>query len=426
MRSRVEWAARAVAFALVAFAGWRLIASLGASDEPRVHAVLDGDVTAHTRDSLAALAHAGARVTWSGDISAVAAMAEPVREPAAGWRLSVVSNAPSAVRDSLGPLDSLGAGGGALSASGVRGALAVSEGATTARTRGTVDASLGRVLVLARAGWEAKFTIAALEEAGWRVDARLAIAPGVVVSQGSDAATGAREARITSSAPTLARHAAVVVLDTAVGRDAAAIRRYVRAGGGLVLAGEGANAPSLRSVAPARVTRVLAPESRTFYGPEPLHSLPLHALGGLRDNAVTLETRDGALATVAWRVGAGRVVQMGHAETWRWRMQGEGEGVAQHRAYWSRLVGSVAAAEYTPVGEAPDDVESPPVSGPRGHTSANAAPLALTVQALGAPSEPPSRAPRDPDAPVLPPWLAPLILALLLAEWASRRARGAP
>ena len=411
MRSRAEWAARIAAFALLAYALWRALAALGAAEAPRVHASFDAGVSAQARDSLAALARAGNNVMWSGDVAEVAAMAEPEREPAAGWRLSVVSDAAAAVRDSLGLLDSLAAGGGALGAAGVRGTFAINEGTTTASTHGAVEAELGRVLVLARAGWEAKFVIAALEEQGWRVDARLSIAPDVVVSQGSDAATGARAGRAASAVPTLERHAAVVVLDTAVGRDAAAIRRFVRAGGGLVLAGDGAASPSLRSIAPARVTGVLAPESRTFYGPEPLHSLPLHALGELRENAVTLETRDGTPATVAWRVGAGRVVQMGHGETWRWRMQGEAGSVAQHRAYWSGLVGAVAAADYVPV----DSI-----------ATSNAAPLALTVQALGPPTPAADRRPRNPNAPMLPPWLAPALLALLLAEWASRRSRGAP
>lgn len=399
-----EWMARVTAFALLAVALWRAGNAMVGDAVPRVHAVFDDGVSAQTRDSLAALARAGVRVTWSGDLTSVAAMAEPVREPAAGWRVSVVATGASAVADSLGALDSLDAGGGTLTAVGVRGALSVREGSTTARTRHADDVSLGRVLVLSRAGWEAKFVIAALEEQGWLVDARLRVGPEVVVTQGG--ATGQGRMAV----PSLARHAAVVVLDTAVGRDAAAIRRYVNAGGGLVLAGEGASAPSLQSIAPARVARVEPPESRSFEGNQPMHALTLHALGIFRRDAVLLEDRDGTPATAARRVGAGRVVQMGYADTWRWRMQGEGPGVAEHRAYWSRLVGAAAAAELVPPPETP---------------RANAAPLALAIQALGPGTQAPPRAARDPRVPTLPRWLGPLILAVLVGEWASRRARGA-
>lgn len=395
-----ERAGRAVAFALLALTLWRVVAATGAADAPRVHAALGGGVDARTRDSLAALAGAGARVTWSGAIAPVAAMAEPVREPAAGWRVSVVSREAAALGDSLGPLDSLDAGGGTLIATGVRGALTATEGATTARALPADTAALGRVLVLGRAGWESKFVIAALEEQGWLVDARLRVGAGIDVTQGG------------ATTPSLARHAAVVVLDTAVGREDAAIQRFVRAGGGLVLAGEGTAAPSIQSLLPARVVRVEPAETRDFAGHEPTHALPLHALGALRPDAVLLESRDGTPAVAARRVGAGRVVQMGYTETWRWRMQAESRGVEEHRAYWSRLVGTAAAASFAPrAGDAVTDA------------GADAAPLALTVAALGPASDAPARA--APRGPALPLWMVALILALLVAEWASRRTRGA-
>lgn len=397
------------ALALLAISLWRALASFTGDTAPRVHAELGAGVTAVARDSLAALSRAGFDVTWSGALSPVAAMAEPVREPAAGWRISVAADSNAMLTDELGALDSLGMGGGAVRAAGVRGLVSIREGTTVASVDAPAEISLGRVLVLSRAGWEAKFVIAALEEQGWEVDARLRLGDAITVSQGSTAAAN------------LARHAAVVVLDTAVGRDAAAIARFVRAGGGLVLAGEGAGAPSLQSVAPARVARLEPPETRSFEGHEPTHALPLHALGSVRAEGTVIESREGTPAIAARRIGAGRVVQMGYAETWRWRMQGEGRSVEEHRAFWSRVVGAAAA---TSAARAPE-VSPAALTAPASQTHASAAPLAQTLHALGAPVAAAPRGVARQQGPALPPWLGALLLVLLVAEWASRRTRGA-
>ena len=403
-RRALERTARVAAIVLIAVALWRAFDALNGSDSPRLHADMQGALEPVTRDSLAAIAAAGTSVTWSGAPAPIAVMAEPVREPAADsyWRVAVIAPSLSILRDTLGTLDSLGAGGGAVTAASVRGALDVQSGSTTASTAAAEDATIGRVFVFGRAGWESKFVIAALEEQGWEVDARVSIGTDVDITQG------------TARTPNIARHAAVVVLDTTVGREAAAIARFVRAGGGLVMAGEGAAAPSLQSHAPARVTRVEAPEAMSFQGHEPTHALALHVLGGLRAGSVVLEDRAGTPAVAAQRVGAGRVVQMGYAETWRWRMQGEGASVKEHRAYWSRLVASAAAATYA-------------AREPSRVAWQNAAPLAQAMQALGAPIDAPDRvtagARRGTQA--FPFWMVPLILALLVGEWASRRTRGA-
>lgn len=414
-RVPAESLARVAALALLAISLWRALASLAATDAPRIHADLGDGVTAVQRDSLAALSRAGFDVTWSGTLSPVAAMAEPVREPAAGWRISVAADSSALLTDQLGALDSLGSGGGAIRTAGVRGLVSVREGATTASVDAPAEVSLGRVLVLSRAGWEAKFVIAALEEQGWEVDARLRLGDAISVTQGSTAAVN------------LARHSAVVVLDTAVGRDAAAIARFVRAGGGLVLAGEGADAPSLRGLAPARVARLEPPETRSFEGHEPTHALPLHALGSLRADGTVIESREGTPAIAARRVGAGRVVQMGFAETWRWRMQGEGRSVEEHRAFWSRVVGAAAAARPTDASGVGEEANAAAKGTASDATvaHASAAPLAQVVHALGAPvtAAPPGAARQQ--GPALPPWLGALLLALLVGEWASRRTGGA-
>jgi hypothetical protein len=398
---RLPWErlARSAALALLAVALWRLIAALGAGPVARVHVQLDGAPTARTRDSLAALARSGQAISWSGTVAAVAVTSEPVREPSAGTRVSVVADRGTAIGDSLGALDSLGAGGGSLTATGIRGAIAVRDGGTDARTLPSAAAALGRVLVLGRVGWEAKFVIAALEEDGWRVDARLRLSDTMQVTQGA-----ARE-------PGVATHAAVVVLDSAVDVPVAVLTRYVRAGGGLVLAGGGAATRALATAAPARVIRTLAPEPDAFERGEPTRALPLLELGALRRDAVVLGERDGVPTIVARRAGGGRVVQSGLTETWRWRMQGEGSSVAAHRAFWSRLVGMAATA---------GPVQVQPMTG---FDAEDASPLAALVQALGpARTDAPSSVPRPAGLPL---WIGGLILVLLVAEWASRRLRGA-
>lgn len=413
MRSRAdarrpwELAARALAVALVAVALWRALAARRADGPPAAHLALAGAPTALVRDSLAARARAGDRVTWSGTVAAVAAAAEPVRDPSARTRLHAVGEGPLAVADSLGAIDSLPAGdapaptAGAVAVAGVRGRLAVRDGATVARGAPWPGDAPGRVLVLGRVGWESKFTIAALEEAGWAVDARLRLADTVRVTQGR------------ALAPAPGAHAAVVVLDTAVGAEGAAIARFVRAGGGLVLSGEAVEAPSLAALAPAARARRVAGERDAFDGGDARHGLPLRALEALRADAVVLERRDGAVAVAARRVAAGRVAQAGYEESWRWRMQGDADAPAAHRAFWNDLVAAVAAE--------PPRAAPPPVAASGADESA---PRAALVQRLGPPvAEPPSLAP---TAAPLPAWIGALILILLVAEWASRRARGAP
>lgn len=255
----------------------------------------------------------------------------------------------------------------------------------------------------------------ALEEAGWRVDARLAL--------GRD-----REVRQGTATLSLARHDVVIVLDSAAARrDAAALARFADAGGGVILAGETARAEpaALRSIAPARVAGVEPPETRSFEGHEPTHALPLFALTALRADAVLLEDREGTPAVVARRVGRGRLIQLGYADTWRWRMEGEGRSVEEHRAYWSRLVGLVATGAV--LRDQPDGSQSEPgraaaaVAAP---DAGDAQPRAALTQALGAAVGEAPRASRS--TPPFPVWLGPIILLALLAEWGSRRTRGLP
>ncbi|MEX2180495.1 MAG: hypothetical protein WD771_00495 [Gemmatimonadaceae bacterium] len=405
-RAAVELLLRTAVLGLVAWALWSVWRET-AADRVATHVAFDGSPTARTRDSLAAHRGAGDRITWGGALVPLAAMVEPVREPGARWRVSVNAAGAIGLADSLGLVDSLTADERTVTMSAVRGALRVASGTTVARVVLGDGVTPGRVVVLGGAGWESKFVVAALEEAGWGVDARLTL--------GRD-----REVRQGDPTPRLARHAAVVVLDTAIGADAAALARFVRAGGGLVLAGDGARAlaPALRAVAPGRVVASEPPETRHFDGLDghaPTDALPLHVLGALRVDAVVLGVRDRSPTTAVRRVGAGRVAQMGFRETWRWRMQGDDRGQHEHRAFWSRLVASVAAV---PAGAA--SAGGPPVPD---EMSDESAPLAQLVHALGPAAAEPR--PSTPRGPALPPWVGAVILGAALAEWGLRRRRGA-
>jgi hypothetical protein len=125
----------------------------------------------------------------------------------------------------------------------------------------------------------------------------------------------------------------------------------------------------------------------------------------MRRDAVALERRTDGVAVAARRVGAGRVMAVGFDETWRWRMAGASGSDEAHREWWSRVVGAVA---YAPVVTRAD--------------SSGSAPLARLMEAMGPPrttSLPRTRGGVDPRI------LLALMLLLLVAEWGSRRLRGA-
>jgi hypothetical protein len=263
----------------------------------------------------------------------------------------------------------------------------------------------GTVVVAGRAGWEGKFVVAALEERGWKVVGRWSIAPGVDVSQGA----------ITLDTSLVS---AVVALDTSAARLGGALERFVRSGGGLVLAGSSARAPALVSLAPAAAAERINPRA-TRTDTLDRGSAGFYALSSLRAGATPLERRQDRIAVAAQRVGAGRVIQVGFDESWRWRMAGGAGSEAAHREWWSRIVGAVV---YAPPSH-PEPFVAALLEGRLREGSALSAPLATLIDRLG-----PGRtaAPANferwtPDSRVL---LA-LMLTLLLIEWISRRLRGA-
>ncbi|MEO8450401.1 MAG: hypothetical protein ABI647_11450 [Gemmatimonadota bacterium] len=357
------------------------------------------------RDWLAAARAAGRVVGWSGtSIPAIAVAVEPLADPAGGDRVLVAApnGATVALADSAGAIDSAaaGAGGASFAAPALAGSASATVGRQTARAVRTDSLLLRHVVVFGRASWETKFVIAALEERGWAVDARIALRPEAAVVQGSTA-------RLDT-----ARVAAVVALDEAAVPEGAAIAAFVRQGGGLVLgpaAAASATFAPLRAGAPGE--RQSAPVFEVGAA-EPRRALALVPIVHLAVGALPLERRGSVVAIAAQRVGAGRVLQLGYEDTWRWRMSGPEGAVLAHRAWWTSLVGSVAYRASVPLA-------------PR--APANDAPRARMVAALGPPDPSVPSPARDSygDRPARPWWwLFAVAAGALVAEWARRRRRG--
>ena len=424
----LEWTLRGVAIAALAallwsvtrpappavpvsFAGENLAAALvrwtREAPADSVHLTLAPAPDAAQRDWLVALRKAGVGMSWRApSVPAIAIAAEPVAEPRRRSRISVAAPAGASLvmRDEAGVLDSVTSNGpGASSIAATAGRAGVDLGTHSADAHAADSVVLKSVLVIGAASWESRFTIAALEEQGWRVEARLRIAPAAVVRQGD---TGAADT---------ARHAAVVALDGTAASEAASITRFVRSGGGLVLAGNAARVEALARIAPGRAGTRWQPTVRLATQPASLATLGYIPIRSLASNAVALETGEGGVAIAAHRVGSGRVVQVGYDETWRWRMTGGEDGPAAHAAWWGGLV---SAAAYAPVATSASNAYAPAFG--------DAAPLASLAAAMG-PARP--TAFTGATSPVrrsgAEAALFALAIAGFLAEWASRRLRGA-
>ena len=369
----------------------------------RIHLAFEQVPPAGDRDWIRALRRTGTPVTWESDeIPALAIEVAPVADPRGGAMIWLVAPPQQrvAVSDAIGPLDTVVAQGGGAMLSAHIGVgpfeARLDDHAATARLRDTILAR--RVLVIGRATWEAKFVITALEEAGWGIDARLALAPDVEVTQGRP------------GSPDTARHAAVVALGAPPASLGPAIARYVRAGGGLILAGESAEAPSLAALAAGRLGARTRPTTSTFVEGAPRRALAFRTIAR-RPDALVLEEHGGRAAVAARRSESGRVIQLGYEDTWRWRLAGGGNAVEAHRDWWSGLVAAVAHRATIP---ASTDVPN------------EAAPLAALVTALGPPAPHDLRGDAGARWFPSPALLFSVIIALLLAEIASRRLRGAP
>ena len=419
-RNRLETGCRVAAFGLL---GWLLGGSFFTSSNRRTERAnaatvadhlatwtsapatttihLDFDVVpdAWIVDWLSALRHSNHLVNWSGSPPAMAIATEAVADPEGGVRIDVAAptGADVVVRDEGSVIDSarVSALGATILTPVAIGVVTASVGAQRATTIPRDSARVRNVVVMGDAGWEGKFIVSALEERGWPVIARFSVAPNVDVTQGAALAIDT------------ARVSAVIAIDTSIRSQSAVLEKFVRSGGGLILAGSAAQAPALRALAPGAVgarTRPPVHPSDTMR----LGSTGFYPVASLNNGGVPLDRRADGVVLAARRVGAGRVLQVGYDDSWRWRMAGAPGSERAHREWWSRLVASVA---YVPpsLPQTAGDVES-------------SAPLARLVDRLG-PAQPAREAIAD-RPPIDRRLLLALILTLLIVEWGSRRLRG--
>ncbi|HTE44436.1 MAG TPA: hypothetical protein VK636_04240 [Gemmatimonadaceae bacterium] len=419
-RSRFETACRIGAFAVL---GWMLGSSVIPSSGRRLEratsanvgaklaawtrlpssVVLHGDFAtspdAWAVDWLSALKRSGHVVRWSGSPPAVAMSAEAMSDPNGAVRIDVAAPAGATVlvRDDASTIDSVRVTqfGASIVSPMVVGGIVGHVGNQRFSTVAPDTARVRSVVVAGSAGWEGKFVVSALEERGWPVIARFSVAPSVDVTQGAFAPIDT------------ARVAAVILLDSVGAKMlGASLERFVRSGGGLVLAGASSLSPTTSTLAPgalgARFRPAELPQDTIRLG-----STGFYPVLSLKQDGVALERRSGGIAVAARRVGAGRVVQVGYDDSWRWRMAGGVGSERAHREWWSRLVASVA---YVPGSAAESSVGTDP------------APVARLVERLG-PSRDGALAIQT-RRPVDKRLLVTLIMILLIAEWASRRWRG--
>jgi hypothetical protein len=202
------------------------------------------------------------------------------------------------------------------------------------------------------------------------------------------------------------RWSAIVLLDSVAAEGTSGIERFAREGGGVVVV---ADANTARSVAPLLSWRVGAREVAplgTAAGDtmwRGMSRIPFEVRAN--PGAISIESR-GANATVAVRRHyLGRVAAIGYDNTWRWRMAGGERSVADHSAWWSRIVAGVAARRTAADGSAP---------------------LASLHHQLGAPAPVPTALAGVAASYALPHVLGAILLGALLAEWILRRRRGLP
>jgi hypothetical protein len=304
------------------------------------------------------------------------------------------------IGDEIGPIDTLRAtnGGASVNVPSASGVITATAAGTTARATLPDTLRIRRVLVIGDADWESKFVVAALEEDGWKVDAQTHLAPGVSVTQGSITPIDT------------SRYSAVIALDHSSSAYASDIVRFANMGGGVII---GAAAAGLESLTPLRAGSPGRIEAASATASEPgsvtLQSLSIVPVSGMRGDAVALDRRGGDVAVAARRFGGGRVMQLGYLDTWRWRMSGAENSVADHRKWWTNAVAGVAYA---------------PAITPEVPATSDNAPVARLIESLGQPV-PAARAPLASKAASVSLWWLFAILSLsLLAEWVSRRTRG--
>ncbi len=374
------------------------------------------------RAALGAMSLAGMPLRWidSTGASGLALSVTQDATPRSGFNVRVsrpTGRTPLGMHDVGGLLDSLSAADSTGRVTGWRVAMLtppvnVFSGHSVATVSEVAAGVHRRLQVIALPGWESKFTIAALEEMGWLVDAQLRISPFGSTTVGAPLL------------PDTARYFAVVVLDS-MAVDASALSRFVVQGGGLLLSGDANRIPSLAALRPARATTRRGAIAGALLTATPLRGLDAWRLAPVPDAEVilgdTVAGSTGEITVVARRFGAGRVVSSAQRQLWHWRMEGSEEGASDHRRWWNNLVALVV----------PDhSVIAPDVFG-RIHAvwPGDVAPYADMVALNGQPMTMlPEQAARTGTAHGFRRWLPVILFGLmvlsLFAEVASRRLRG--
>ncbi|HVF39365.1 MAG TPA: hypothetical protein VM939_05645 [Gemmatimonadaceae bacterium] len=352
---------------------------------------------------LGALVAAGSRLSWSGDVPATMIDAQPVASPAARMTVTVAApnGVPIVVRDEVGVIDTVRVQrhGASLALSSVTDQIRGSIGNSVASTHLRDSILLRKVLVIGNAGWESKFVVAALDEAGWKLDALIRVGPNVDVAQGS------------ATVIDTVRYSAVVALDGASLPYASRIIEFARTGGGVVLSPQASRVEALAILRSGAVGRAIADSRRAPHaGLVDLRVLPFIPISSLRSDATALEKRSGVVVTAATRVGAGRTLQLGYEETWRWRMGGDEAAVRGHREWWTGLVGSVAYV--------------PRIARPKTVLNTDVAPMVGLVSAIGPGNRAGTGSIRPGGANDWMVWLFALLPIALVGEVMSRRLRG--
>ncbi|SHF16432.1 hypothetical protein SAMN02745117_01438 [Lampropedia hyalina DSM 16112] len=458
---------------------------------------LDGQPDATQRAWLAALRQHGTAIHWQIHQNwqwqplglHVEPLADP-HQPVRIWATTPADATQATLHEQTGtapnPIVSLSAnaaGATVLNHGRLAGAVVLQHGAQQASAVLQDALKLRPVLLLGQASWEARFVASALEEHGWRIDARLQLAPTQIVGQtppprpqrnaehsarggrggrggggpgggrsgsgpgGPTAASGPDSAAPEAAAAepvigppdiSTAHYAAVVVLDeTSAAPHAAALHAYVRAGGGLLVLGHANRSSALqgllpatalgevqeaRSFPPASDALAEAAETEAHASATPREHLELLPLQPLQTQAHVLEQRGDAIAVALHRLEQGRVLQIGYADTWRWPIAVRDEHAPQAHRQW-------LASLLTLVAHAPRSDQPPTLEQLARH---DPAPLAAWHAALGhsartaMPSTPVAAASAaSTPSPHWLAWLFALAALSLLLQWLSRRLRSA-
>lgn len=369
------------------------------------------------RALLSAASVVGVPVSWTDSTKngAVAIEARALIDPRGGYALRVAApnGTAVAIRDSLGLIDTVRAsgGGGSVVVGRLAGSVSASSGSSRANTVAPTPQTIRRVLLFAEPGWEAKFTTAALEERGWIVEARYAIGKNVAVTQGAPVA------------PDTSRYAAVIALDSSAAPQGAAIRRYALSGGGVIIAGAATTLREFGNMLPGRVGERQPGVPGALETDTPLSGLGWRPITPDSDAAIVArsprKTNAATASIVARRFGAGRVIESAYDGVWEWRMAGPDGSLDAHRQWWSTLVSSVA---YAP--EQVRDSSGEPIGDSR-DAPGSVAPYADARARLGKSSPMPVVEARTDGGTRWELVLMLVTVVALVAEWSSRRLRGA-